>query len=70
LANGHIQLEPLWFEYGRWPKRCVSFHPPGAMPLATINMAVGQKYYSIGATSKLALTAQGWGYEIFVNKFG
>ena len=32
-----------WFEYGRWPNRFVPFSIPGALPLATIKMAVGQK---------------------------
>jgi len=33
----------FWIEYGRWPKGFVWVWSPGAMPLAMISMAVGQK---------------------------
>jgi hypothetical protein len=33
----------FWIEYGRWPKCVVWVCLPGAVPLATMNMALGQK---------------------------
>jgi hypothetical protein len=45
LANGYVQSfepGPSQIEYGRWPKIDIAWTGPGALPLAMMNMAVGQ----------------------------
>ena len=46
LGQGPCSIGHVSVEYGRWPNRFLSFSVPGAMPLATINMAFGQQSQS------------------------
>ncbi len=43
LGQGPCSIGHVSIAYGRWPNRFLSFSGPGAMPLATINMAFGQQ---------------------------
>jgi len=43
LGQGPCSIGHVSVEYGRWPNRFFSLSVPGALPLATINMAFGQQ---------------------------
>ena len=47
-AHSHLGQRPssiqnVWVDVGRWPTNFPSFSIPGAMPLASLRMAVGQQ---------------------------
>lgn len=55
IGQGPCSIGHVPVEHGRWPNRLVSFSVPGALPLATINMAFGQQFHSQMPTSKSAI---------------